>query len=73
MGYNRIYYINYLILSFRFCAWRFRPGLDIRELTSFYHAARLLSVSRAGTYLGIGQPTVSTHLQRLEEEFNCRL
>lgn len=47
--------------------------MDIRELISFYHAARLLSVSRAGAYLGIGQPTVSTHLQRLEEEFSCRL
>jgi LysR family cys regulon transcriptional activator len=47
--------------------------LDIRELISFYHAARLLSVSRAGTYLGIGQPTVSNHIQRLEDEFNCRL
>lgn len=30
-------------------------------------------MSRAGVFLSIGQPTVSTHVQRLEEEFNCRL
>jgi DNA-binding transcriptional LysR family regulator len=47
--------------------------LDIRELVSFYHTARLRSVSRAADYLEIGQPTVTTHLQRLEKEFGVQL
>ena len=47
--------------------------MDIRELVSFYHTARLRSVSRAATYLDIGQPTVTTHLQRLEKELGIQL
>ncbi len=47
--------------------------MDIRELVSFYHTARLRSVSRAAEYLEIGQPTVTTHLQRLEKEFGVQL
>lgn len=56
---------------------RFRPAkrfaLDIRELISFYHAARLRSVSLAAGYLDLGQPTVSTHLRRLEKEMGVQL
>jgi DNA-binding transcriptional LysR family regulator len=47
--------------------------MDIRELVSFYHTARLRSVSRAADYLEIGQPTVTTHLQHLEKEFGVQL
>ncbi len=47
--------------------------MDIRELVSFYHTARLRSMSRAADYLEIGQPTVTTHLQRLEKEFGVQL
>ena len=47
--------------------------MEIRDLISFYHAARFRSVSRAGSYLGIGQPTVTTQLQRLEKEFDVQL
>ena len=47
--------------------------MDIRELISFYHAARLRSVSLAANYLDLGQPTVSTHLRRLEKEMGVQL
>ena len=47
--------------------------MEIRELTSFFHVARLKSVSRAAEYLEIGQPTVSTHLRKIEEEYGVVL
>ena len=47
--------------------------MEIRELISFYHAARLRSVSKAAEYLEIGQPTVTTHLQKIEKEFGVFL
>ena len=47
--------------------------MEIRELISFYHVARLRSVSKAAQYLDIGQPTVSTHLQKIEREFGVLL
>jgi DNA-binding transcriptional LysR family regulator len=47
--------------------------VEIHELISFYHTARLRSVSRAAAYLDLGQPTVTTHLQRLEKEFGVQL
>jgi len=47
--------------------------MEIRELISFYHVARLRSVSKAAEYLEIGQPTVTTHLQKIEREFGVVL
>ena len=47
--------------------------MEIRELISFYHVARLRSVSRAAEHLEIGQPTVTTHLQKMEREFGVTL
>ena len=47
--------------------------MEIRELISFYHVARLRSVSRAAEHLEIGQPTVTTHLQKIEKEFGVTL
>ena len=47
--------------------------MDIPELISFYHAARLRSVSLAANYRDLGQPTVSTHLRRLEKEMGVQL
>ena len=47
--------------------------MEIRELVSFYHVARLRSVSKAAEYLEIGQPTVTTHLQKVEREFGIVL
>ena len=47
--------------------------MEIRELRSFCMAARLRSVSRAAERLGIGQPTVTTHIKKLEGELNTVL
>ena len=42
--------------------------MELRELRSFCVAARVRSISRAADILGIGQPTVTTHVQKLEAE-----
>ena len=47
--------------------------MEIRELISFYHVSRLRSVSKAAEFLEIGQPTVTTHLQKIEKEFGVVL
>ena len=62
--------------------------MDIRELISFYHTARLSSVSQAARFLHtarlssvsqaarfleLGQPTVTAHLQRLEQTIGADL
>ena len=38
--------------------------MELRELVSFYHVARLRSVSKAARTLELGQPTVTTHLAK---------
>ena len=47
--------------------------MELREIISFYHVARLHSVSKAARRLELGQPTVTTHLRKLESEFNITL
>lgn len=47
--------------------------MEIRELRSFCAAARLRSISRAALELGLGQPTVTTHIKKLEEELGMVL
>ena len=47
--------------------------MELREVTSFYHVAKLKSVSKAAKKLDLGQPTVTTHLRKLESEFNITL
>ena len=47
--------------------------MELRELISFYHVARLRSVSKAARTLELGQPTVTTHLRKLEAEFGITL
>jgi DNA-binding transcriptional LysR family regulator len=47
--------------------------MELRELRSFTTAARFSSISKAAEYLGIGQPTVTTHIKKLEEEFGTLL
>ena len=47
--------------------------MEVRELISFCHVARLRSVSKAADFLEIGQPTVTTHLQKIEREFGIIL
>ena len=44
--------------------------MDIRELISFYHTARLSSVSQAARFLELGQ---TAHLQRLEQDIGADL
>ena len=47
--------------------------MELRQLVSFYHVARLRSVSKAARTLELGQPTVTTHLRQLEDEFAITL
>ncbi len=47
--------------------------MELREIISFYHVARLNSVSKAARRLELGQPTVTTHLRKLEDEFGITL
>ena len=47
--------------------------MELRELKSFCTAARLRSISKAAETLGIGQPTVTTHIKRLEGELGMVL
>ena len=47
--------------------------MELRELISFYHVARVRSVSKAARTLELGQPTVTTHLRKLEQEFGITL
>ena len=47
--------------------------MDVKELRSFSIAARLRSISRAAELLDVGQPTVSTHIKKLEQELGTPL
>ncbi len=47
--------------------------MEIRELKSFAAAARLRSISRAAEELELGQPTVTTHIKKLEGELGVTL
>ena len=47
--------------------------MEIRELRTFTTAARLRSISKAAEQLGLGQPTATTHIKKLEEELGVRL
>ena len=47
--------------------------MELRELRSFCAAARLKSISKAAEELGIGQPTVTTRIKKLEQELGMVL
>ncbi len=47
--------------------------MQLRELKSFCVTADVRSMSKAAELLDIGQPTVSTHIQKLEEELGMVL
>jgi DNA-binding transcriptional LysR family regulator len=47
--------------------------MELRELRSFCTAARLRSISKAAEELDVGQPTVTTHVQKLEAELGTEL
>ena len=44
--------------------------MDIKQLRSFCVAAKLRSISKAAEQLNIGQPVVTTHVKKLEQELN---
>ena len=47
--------------------------MELRELKSFVTAAKFRSISKAATDLGLGQPTVTTHIKKLEKELKMVL
>ena len=47
--------------------------MELRDLKSFVTAAKFRSISKAATDLGLGQPTVTTHIKQLEKELNMVL
>ncbi len=47
--------------------------MELRELRSFSAAAKLKSISKAASQMGVGQPTVSTHIKKLESELGTLL
>ena len=47
--------------------------MELRELKSFVAAAETRSISRAAGNLGRGQPTVTTHIKKLESELSMTL
>ena len=47
--------------------------MQIPQIVSFYHVARHRSISKAARVLGVGQPTVTTHLKKLEDELGVTL
>lgn len=47
--------------------------MELRQLRSFSAAARLKSISRAANELEVGQPTVTTHIKKLEHELGVTL
>ena len=47
--------------------------MNTQQLLSFYHAARLRSITKAAQSLKIAQPTVTAHLKKLEDELGIVL
>ena len=47
--------------------------MEIRELRSFVTVAQLRSMSKAAEKLMLGQPTVSGHIKKLEDELGFNL
>ena len=47
--------------------------MELRELRSFCVAARVRSITKAADILGLGQPTVTTHVRKLEAEMGTVL
>ena len=47
--------------------------MELRELKSFCTAAKAGGISKAAIELGLGQPTVTTHIRKLEQEMGAVL
>ena len=47
--------------------------MELRHVVSFYHTAKLQSISEAARQLELGQPAVTKHLRNLEAEFGLTI
>ena len=47
--------------------------MQTQHIVSFYHVARLRSITKAADIRGLAQPTVTSHLKKLEEELGFSL
>jgi len=47
--------------------------MQTQHIVSFYHVARLRSITKAADIQGLAQPTVTSHLKKLEEELGVSL
>ena len=47
--------------------------MQTQHIVSFYHVARLRSITKAANAQGLAQPTVTSHLKKLEEELGVSL
>lgn len=47
--------------------------MEFKQLQSFVYVAKYQSFTKAAEYLYVSQPTISAHIQQLEEELNKRL
>ncbi len=47
--------------------------MQTQHIVSFYHVARLRSITKAADIQGLAQPTVTSHLKKLEEELGFSL
>jgi len=47
--------------------------MQTQHIVSFYHVARLRSITKAADSQGLAQPTVTSHLKKLEEELGFSL
>ena len=47
--------------------------MQTQHIVSFYHVARLRSITKAAAIQGLAQPTVTSHLKKLEEELGFSL
>ena len=65
--------MNYMLYWSCIGPWGRQHTVGLRQFISFYHVARLRSLSGAARALHIGQPTVTTHLLKLEDEFGITL
>ena len=47
--------------------------MQTQHIVSFYYVARLRSITKAADIQGLAQPTVTSHLKKLEEELGFSL
>ena len=47
--------------------------MELRHVISFYHTAKLQSVSKAARLLELGRPTITLHVRHLEAEFGITI